>query len=260
VNGPKRWLGLQIDQNGSILWAIDDFYGGDYPAEIRDLVRCLADGILSVWEKSFFSAMTQDLWEERYAYPELEQFHTYSLAACVKGLRCAASLDRVYDKHAAEMEGVLKKANRKGLVRTAGSLRDATCDASLLGLVWPFEIHEPDDPLVDRLIGNIEKRLAVKGGIHRYEHDDYDGHRRHGIDSRRGGGAWPILHFWLAIVLRLRGESAKAKIHVDYVLQRIRDHLLPEQIFDNDIQESIKPLGWSHAMSILYSTTAAELK
>ncbi len=260
VNGPKRWLGLQIDQNGSILWAIEDFYAGDYPADIRDLVKCLADGILSVWGKGFFSTLTQDLWEERYAYPELEQFHTYSLAACIKGLRCAASLDKAYLKLASEMEAVLKKANRRGLVRTAGRLRDATCDASLLGLVWPFEIYEPDDPLVDRLIGNIERRLVVKGGIHRYEHDDYDGHRLHGINSRRGGGAWPILHFWLAIVLCLKGEREKAQICVDCVLQRIRDHLLPEQIFDNDIQESIKPLGWSHAMYILCRMTAMELK
>jgi len=254
VNGPKRWLGLQIDQNGSILWALEDFYRGHYPAEIRDLVKCLADGILSVWGKGFFSTMTQDLWEERYTYPELEQFHTYSLAACIKGLRCAASLDKAYDEHAAAMEDVLKKPNRKGLVRTVGKLRDGTCDASLLGLVWPFEIYEPADPLVDRLIRDIERRLVRKGGLGRYEKDYYDGHRIHGIDSRRGGGAWPVLHFWLALVLRLRGEHEKAQAYTDYILRHIRDHLLPEQIFDNDIQEGIRPLGWSHAMSILCST------
>jgi glucoamylase len=260
VNGPKRWLGLQIDQNGSILWAVNDFYGGDYPADIRDLVKCLADGILSVWGKGFFSALTQDLWEERYAYPDLKQFHTYSLAACIKGLRCAASLDEAYLKPALEMEAALKKANRSGLVRTAGRLKDAVCDASLLGLVWPFDIYEPHDPLIDRLIGNIERRLVTKGGVRRYEHDYYDGHRQQGIDSRRGGGAWPILHFWLAVVLCLRGEHEKAQVYVDYVLRRIQDCLLPEQIFENDIQEGIKPLGWSHAMYILYSTTALELR
>lgn len=254
VNGPKMGLGLQIDQNGSMLWAIEDFYRGNYTKEIRDLVKCLADGVLSVWEKGFFSAMTQDLWEERYAYTELEQFHTYSLAACIKGLRCAASLDMSYNEHAAEMENALKKANRRGLVRTAGKIRDSACDASLLGLVWPFEIYAPDDPLVDRLIKNIKTRLLRKGGIRRYEHDGYDGHRMHGVDSRRGGGAWPVLNFWLAIVLCLRGKQEDAQTFADYVFRRVRDNLLPEQFFDNDIQESIKPLGWSHAMFILYNT------
>ncbi|HRT71682.1 MAG TPA: hypothetical protein P5308_10005, partial [Syntrophales bacterium] len=258
VNGPKRWLGLQIDQNGTVLWALDDFYGGDYPADIRELVRRLAGGILSVWGRGFFSTLTQDLWEERYAYPDLEQFHSYSLAACIKGLRCAAALYEAYLGPAAEMEAVLKKANRKGLVRTAGKLRDTVCDASLLGLVWPFETYGPRDPLVDRLIGAIERRLTTKGGIRRYENDYYDGHRQHGIDSRRGGGAWPILNLWLAIVLCLRGEQEKARAYVKYVLQRIRDHLLPEQLFDNDIQEGIKPLGWSHAMYILYNAVAPE--
>jgi GH15 family glucan-1,4-alpha-glucosidase len=258
VNGPKRGLGLQIDQNGSILWALDDFFRGNYPADMRDLVRCLANGILSVWGKGFFSALTQDLWEERYTYPELEQFHSYSLAACVKGLRCAASLEGKYLECASEMEDALRKANRRGLVRTAGKLKDATCDASLLGLVWPSGIYEPHHPLVDRLIVDIERHLVRKGGIRRYENDYYDGHRKHGIDSRRGGGAWPILHFWLAIVLCLREEREKAKAVADGVLRRIPDRLLPEQIFNNDIQTSIKPLGWSHAMYVLYRTMALE--
>jgi len=256
VNGPKRWLGLQVDQNGTTLWALDDFYGGDYPVDIRDLVRRLAEGILSVWGKGFFSTLTQDLWEERYAYPDLKQFHSYSLAACIKGLRCAAALDEAYLGPAADMEIALKEANRKGFVRTAGKLRDTAYDASLLGLVWPFGIYEPSDPLVDRFIGAVERRLTVRGGVRRYENDYYDGHRQHGIDSRRGGGAWPILHFWLAVVLCLRGEHEKARAYADYVLRRVQDHLLPEQLFDNDIQGGIRPLGWSHAMYILYSTMA----
>lgn len=253
VNGPKRWLGLQIDQNGSILWALENFYRSDYPDDIRGLVKLLADGIVSVWGGNCFTTLTQDLWEERYAYPELGQFHTYSLAACIKGLRCAAGMDVTYEKPAAEMERALKKANAKEIMRTAGIIRDMTCDASLLGLVWPFDIYEASDSLIGRLIAGIEMLLARKGGFHRYEHDYYDGHRRHGINSRRGGGAWPILHFWIAIVLCLRGERRKAQIYVDYVIKRTSGNLLPEQIFDNDIQEGVKPLGWSHAMFILYS-------
>ena len=254
VNGPKRWMGLQIDQNGSVLWAIEDFYKGDYPEKIRHIVKLLADGILSVWSNGRFSALTQDLWEERYAYPELKQFHTYSLAACIKGLRCASSLDSAYQRQAQRMETALKKANRKGLIRTAGRINDDICDASLLGLVWPFEIYAPDDPLVGELIGDIERKLTQRGGVHRYPYDLYDGHRRWGIDARRGSGTWPLLNFWLALVLGLRGEHAKAKAYADYVLQRIEGDLIPEQLFDNDIQTSVEPLGWSHAMYVLYRT------
>ena len=254
VNGPKRWLGLQIDQNGSVLWAIEDFYKGDYPEKIRHIVKRLADGILSVWSNGRFSTLTQDLWEERYAYPDLKQFHTYSLAACIKGLRCASSLDSAYQRHAQRMETALKKANRKGLIRTAGRINDDIYDASLLGLVWPFEIYSPDDPLVEELIGDIERKLTKAGGVYRYPYDLYDGYRRWGIDARRGSGTWPLLNFWLALVLGLRGEHTKAQDYADYVLQRIEDDLIPEQLFDNDIQTSVKPLGWSHAMYVLYRT------
>lgn len=253
VNGPMRWPGRQIDQNGSMLWALEDFYKGNYPIKIRKLVTRLADGILSIWGKGFFTTMTQDLWEERYAYPELRQVHTYSLAACIKGLRCASLLNDVYGEEASLMERCLKKANMKGIIRTVGKLSDKTCDASLLGLVWPFEIYEPNAPVVDRLIRNIEDSLVSGYGVRRYEHDDYDGHRQQGINARRGGGAWPILNFWMAIVLSLRGEHEKANLYEDYVIRGIKDGLIPEQIFDNPIQEGITPLGWSHAMYILYS-------
>ncbi len=256
VNGPKRWLGLQIDQNGSILWAIEDFYGGDYPQEIRTLVKLLADGIVSIWGNGSFTALTQDLWEERYAYPDLGQFHSYSLGACVKGLRCAARLNPSYGEAASSMEKALIKANLEGIHRTPGGLRDDTCDASLLGLVWPFEIYRPSDPLVSRLIADIEQSLVKGGGVHRYVCDYYDGHRRYGMNSRRGSGSWPILNFWLAIVLALRGEQKKSRHYAEHVLERVRDNLIPEQLFENDIQESVRPLGWSHAMYILYRSLA----
>jgi GH15 family glucan-1,4-alpha-glucosidase len=254
VNGPRKGLALQIDQNGSVLWAMDDFYRGDWPLPILDLAKRLADGIVSVWGKGFFTTLTQDLWEERYAYPELEQFHAYSLAACIRGLRCAVPLDPDYGRHADAMERVLKKACRRGIVRTAGLVRSVNCDASLLGLVWPFAIYEPDHPLVGRLIRQIERSLVQESGVRRYGFDEYDGHRIHGVDSRRGSGTWPILNFWLSIVLSLRGEREKAAIYPDYVFRRIRDHLIPEQLFDNEIQRSITPLGWSHAMYLLWRT------
>src|SRR4030042_154743 len=177
VNGPKRWLALQIDQNGSVLWAIADFYREDFPTAIRDLVKLLADGIVSVWGEGFFTSLTQDLWEERYAYPELKQFHTYSLAACIKGLRCAA--------------------------------------------------------LVEKLVGDIERFLVGKGGIRRYPLDAYDGHRRYGIDARRGGGAWPVLNFWMALVLSLRGDRNRAGVSADPVVTRIRADRIPEHPLPN---------------------------
>jgi GH15 family glucan-1,4-alpha-glucosidase len=254
VNGPRKGLALQIDQNGSVLWAMDDFYRGEWPPEIRVLAKRLADGILSVWGKGFFTTLTQDLWEERYAYPELEQFHPYSLAACIRGLRCAAPLDPDYACRAEAMETVLKKACRRGIVRTAGLVRNANCDASLLGLVWPFAIYAPDHPLVGRFIRRVERSLVQDGGVRRYSFDEYDGHRRHGVDSRRGSGTWPILNFWLSIVFSLRGEGEKAAMYSDAVFRRIHGHWIPEQLFENELQQSITPLGWSHAMYLLWRT------
>lgn len=260
TNGPKRWLGLQIDQNGSILWSIHEHFKGKYPDYAKELIIKLADGILGLWSGDHFNQITQDLWEERFTYPELKQYHTYSLASCIKGLECASDVSTKYSETAKEMKNVLIQAiAHDKSIRTPGKLPDMTPDASMLGLIWPFGIYEPKSSESGKIIEMVEKNLVKDYGVYRYPYDSYCGYRKYGIDGRRGSGPWPLLGFWMGIIQKLAGRPEKAKKYADFVYQycqKNQTELLPEQIFDNTIQKSVRPLAWSHAMHILYENSA----
>ena len=79
-----------------------------------------------------------------------------------------------------------------------------------------------------------------------------------GMHRKKGGGAWPLLNFWLSIYWAKRGDLEKAKRYYDWVLDQT-DGFLPEQIFDNDIQVSVSPLLWSHSMFVIASRALGNL-
>ena len=98
----------------------------------------------------------------------------------------------------------------------------------------------------------IQKKLVINGGVHRYQFDYYDGEG----SSQEGGGAWPILNFWLSICYAQMGDKKKATEYYEWVLKRIEkdgyQNYIPEQIFE-DFRQGIYPLSWSHAMFIIAS-------
>ena len=136
--------------------------------------------------------------------------------------------------------------------RTAGKINDNNIDASLLGLVWPFEIYKPESEEIRKMVKKIEEKLVINGGVHRYQFDYYDGEG----SSQEGGGSWPILNFWLSIYWILAGKKQKARKYYEWVLKRLNqgpyNYYIPEQIF-NDFRKGIYPLAWSHAMFIIVS-------
>jgi GH15 family glucan-1,4-alpha-glucosidase len=97
----------------------------------------------------------------------------------------------------------------------------------------------------------MEEKIVVRGGVHRYEKDVYDGWTRAGVLRSKGAGAWPLLNFWLSIYYSLKREGAKAKQYHEWVLHRLDSPYIPEQIFENSLQRSVCPLVWSHAMFAL---------
>ena len=257
VNGPKRWLAFQPDNNGSVLWAIHEHYKPDLKKALKfkDLITWLADGICNVWDGKTFTILTQDLWEERFTCEESEDTHTYSLAACAHGLELASKIisnekwirvseemkKRIMDSYSEE-EGFF--------LRTYGKLSSTTIDASLLGLVYPFSIVKPDDKRMISTVEKAEKELVKNKGVYRYSHDYYDSFQKEGLHMRRGAGSWPLLNFWMSIYYSRLGKKEKAEQYFNAVVDRV-DKYIPEQGFDNDIQKSVTPLCWSHAMLVI---------
>ena len=109
-----------------------------------------------------------------------------------------------------------------------------------------------DDQKIISTVKEIEKRLIVNGGVHRYEFDEYDGWMYEEMHRKKGAGAWPLLNFWLSIYYSLKCDRNRAEAYYRWVIDRVNKYI-PEQIFDNDIQVSICPLVWSHTMFIIAS-------
>jgi GH15 family glucan-1,4-alpha-glucosidase len=259
-NGLKAGSRFQPDQSGTLLFAIWHHFSR-VQMDIRqskygELLVKTANGLCSFWDRDHFFVNTNDLWEERICFPDLHENFSYSLAACIKGLECATELmpNAEWLQVAREMKSRLDLHFVDYFVRSFGDIPDQRIDASVLGLVYPFNIYDPDDPRIIATIQEIEDKLSVNGGIHRYEHDEYDGWMLNGEHRRKGAGAWPLLNLWLSVYFHRKGEDGKAADYFHWVSDRIKeDHFIPEQVFENDIQVSVSPLLWSHAMFVIAS-------
>jgi GH15 family glucan-1,4-alpha-glucosidase len=218
------------------------------------LIKQAADSLCTKWKRNHFDDVTNDLWEERFTFPDLEDNFTYSLAACIKGLRYANEIipNREWMDTADSMFKRLKKHCKDYFFRSYGKLTDERIDASSLGLVYPFDLFGVDDPRIIATVKQVERKLVIHGGVHRYEGDEYDGWMWGSLHRKKGAGAWPILNFWMSICYARLGDREKALRYYEWPLKRAKE-FLPEQIFDNDLQVSVRPLCWSHAMFIIAS-------
>ncbi|HUK84855.1 MAG TPA: glycoside hydrolase family 15 protein [Candidatus Acidoferrum sp.] len=256
VNGLKALKRFQPDQTGSVLWAVWYHFKDDLKkaAKYKSLIDKAANGICEKWDNDHFVLVTNDLWEERLTFPDLKDNFTYSLAACIKGLECANAITpcRRWDEVAGEMRERLESHFEDYFFRSYGNLSDKRIDASLIGLAYPFEVFSFDDERMVATIREIEAKIVMDGGIHRYENDDYDGWMFEDMQRNKGSGAWPLLNFWMSIYYSKAGDKAKALKYYDWVIEKVND-FIPEQIFSNGYQISVKPLCWSHSMFVMAS-------
>lgn len=256
VNGLKAGQMLQPDQTASVLWAVWHHFREDLrkASRYKKLVQNAANAICVKWDNDHFTVVTSDLWEERSAFPDLKENFTYSLAACIKGLMCANAIMRCkkWVRTANEMKKRLGHHYKNYFLRSYGKLVGERIDASVLGLVYPFEVSLPNDDRFISTIRQIEKKLVIRGGVHRYEQDEYDGWMYETMHRKKGAGAWPVLNFWMSIYYARAGNREKALEYFNWVLEKV-EKFIPEQIFENNIQVSVSPLCWSHAMFVIAS-------
>ena len=259
-NGSKALDRFQPDQTGTVLFAIAHHFMNNSQGakKYKGLVTCCADGICNAWKTDHFTVITNDLWEERLTFPDLKENFTYSIAACIKGLLSANEMfpEKRYVKTASEMRDTLyRHVEKKGhILRSFGRLNDARIDASALGVIWPFDVikPKPENLLAENTLQLIEEKLVRVGGVYRYEHDEYCGWMYQTLDRRKGAGFWPLLNFWMSIVLNRMGRREDAIRYYDAAISSV-DVYIPEQVFNNDIQVSVSPLSWSHSMFVLAS-------
>ena len=263
VNGNPRLTALQIDQIGSVLWAMDVRYrlSGD-----RGFVKRYWDTIEKAGNYLSSAALnfTQcfDLWEEKVGV------FAYTVGAVYGGLKCAYSMSKAVDKRdevkhwekALEFlkREVPKRFYLKDEERFAKSINplNKEIDTSILGLSYPFNLINVDDERMIKTAEAIEKAFKYKvGGIGRYPNDVYF-----------GGNPWIITTLWLSLYYRRLSKilkekddnradiySQKSKKLFDWVVKYSFNGLFPEQIHkDLGIPMSAMPLGWSNAMFLMY--------
>lgn len=260
VNGLQALHRYQPDQGGALLYAIADFYADNIEGadKYRSLVESLADGNCTRWTGTNFDVVTNDLWEERHTFPDLKDNFSYALASCSAGLMAANKLfpKEKYVKTAEEMKNLLLDSARgKGyFYRSFGVIDDDRTDASLAGIIWPFNMIDPADPICHRTVDMIIEKITLDNGVYRYEHDEYDGWMYRGFHRKKGAGYWPLLNFWLAIALEKMGRREEAERYYWKAVNDVPGNgLIAEQVFSNDIQKAVSPLCWSHNMFILAS-------
>ncbi len=253
VDGKKARTEFQPDQNGTILIALHDYCQNNQEliAKFHHLISHSAEGLCQVWDKDHFFIPTQDVWEERNTSPERKDNFTYSLAICIRGLGCANQLipNQRWLNTAKEMKTVLQS-----LEEFSRTNLNQKPDASLLGLVWPADIIKANDSRMIQVVKLMEETLARNFKVHRYDNDKYDGWVKDNVAQNKGAGYWPLLNFWMALYYLEAGKEEKARRYYQQVLQDLGDkEFIPEQIFDNNFQVSVSPLGWSHAMFVIVS-------
>jgi GH15 family glucan-1,4-alpha-glucosidase len=272
--------GLQLDETGAVLHAVGEVARVlDDPSVVDrcwGMVRAGADALAGLLDPTTgLPAASLDAWEERVGV------HTYTVAATIGGLEAAARMAEGRDADAAARWSDAARRCRAGLDahlwsdthgrflrsvdvaredadgapvpprhqppgRPAHPVRsvdpvDATVDASLLGLAYPFGVLAQDDPRLIATIDAVERELSAGPGLLRYPGDTYV-----------GGNPWLLARLWLGLARRSPGSSEPAAGLAEVAACATDALLLAEQVDEHTGRPVwVVPLAWTHAFYAL---------
>ncbi|MBP1930168.1 glycoside hydrolase family 15 protein [Ammoniphilus resinae] len=246
-----EWGTYQLDGYGTWLWGLNQhiskWQNETMKNELFPTANLITDYLLNTWSLPNF-----DCWEENG-----EMVHPSTIAAVYGGLQAIKYW--FDDQRKQRIEKELRRM--KNYVLEHCVKNNAICksnqidqpDASLLWLHFPFQMFDPQDPIFQQTVTNIESQLLTVGGVHRYPKDVY-----------YGGGQWILLTAWLGCHYAETRQLQKAKELLKWVEAQFTDEgYLPEQVTyhllaPDHYAEWIKkwgspacPLLWSHAMHII---------
>lgn len=251
VDGDVDWWDFQLDGYGTWLWALREhsFRQGRAVPGVEKGVRTAARYLTSFWDMPCY-----DWWEEH-----VEQRHVATLGAVHAGLRAAIALGVLSGPESAAagqaVDGIAALVTTEGLVggRLTKWLGSDAVDASLLACVEPFGLYAADHPVGAATVAEVERQLAVDGGVYRYLADTF-----------YGGGRWVLLAGFLGWNHARAGRREAALRYLDWMAaQATAEGDLPEQVSDRllapgRLQEWLDrwgtvatPLLWSHGMYLI---------
>ena len=250
-----EWWNFQLDGYGAWLWALD----GHARRHARSLDPFLDGAALSAtYISAFWNQPSYDWWEEH-----ADHLHVSTLASIYAGLSAAArwrGIAPATRDGSAETARAIEAAVRDDSSRLGHLAKwfgGEAVDASLVAVSTPFDLLDPDDPLMEATLERIEAGLVHAGGVHRYATDTY-----------YGGGEWLLLAALLGWHRLRTGDAPGAHRQLEWVAaQATPSGELPEQVDTHMLAPEAEqawldrwgpiatPLLWSHAM---YLTLALE--
>ena len=257
------WTDFQLDGYGAWLWSVSETL---HLTEDASLLRMVTPAINLILQYllAFWDSPCYDCWEEH-----LEAVHPYTLAAILAGIEAinhlqipeidlpltetAFKIKSQLNENAIHPNGYVRKLYYPKGGKGAANLTNLV-DASLIGLVVPYNNRAIDEQVLQSTMDKIEAELYTAGGyVYRYLEDTY-----------YGGGEWIVLAGWLGWYWCRRGQYAKAK-RMKALIEATAgpDGRLPEQVSDHMLNPSYyaqwvsrwgeiaNPLLWSHAMYLI---------
>jgi len=257
---------IQEDETALVVWALwqhyDRYRDIDFAFRLyRKVVVPCADFMAAFRHPELrLPAPSWNLWEDRRG------IHTFTCSTVVAALRAGANFAKLFaqddkaTKYSAAADEIVEAMRQKlfdpKLGRFLRSLHfsddtnyqaDGTIDASLFGTFY-FGCFDANDEMVVGTMAAIENKLAVNGGIARFENDGY---MRTSADVI--GNAWFICTLWLA-----EYYIAVAKSHSDLerpmsILMQIAKQARPSGVLSEQLDPatrahvSVAPLTWSHS-------------
>jgi glucoamylase len=267
TDGRRHWTGIQVDQVAGVLWGLWQHYhltpDRAFLVEMWPTVRRAAEYLLTRTDPEIGLVYSeQDLWEETGGYL------TYTNAASVAGLECAARAahelgherEHARWRHAAarlraEIDHQLIQGGvyvgEKSAEHRYPMRADYRLDVSNLGLVVPFRVVPPDKPEMKATVRALEAEMKYDiGGVGRYASDLFV-----------GGNPWSLSGIWLALYFAEAGNLAEVRRQLDWCLKHAMLHdFMPEQSDKHSgAPASAAPLGWSHAWFVILLQRMATL-
>jgi GH15 family glucan-1,4-alpha-glucosidase len=250
------WWDFQLDGYGLWVWAAvahAERHGLDASRWSRG-IGLTVDYLVSSWNRPCY-----DWWEEH-----VEEVHMSTLGSVAAGLLAAARSGAVDAGRTAAAEGTASAALE--LMRADGTYQghlikwvgSTEVDASLASLMSPLDVVAASSPLGLATIAELDRQLAVDGGVHRFLADTY-----------YGGGQWPLLSCMLGLAHAAAGDPDRALELLRWAATTVqRSGTMPEQVDDHVLAPdfvaewverwgpSADPLLWSYSM---YLRLAVEL-
>lgn len=204
--------------------------------------------------------VSYDLWEMN------EGVHLYSISSIISAFECMKKIYELLDKD--DKGSRLKKEKKNNFLvklnKYSNLLReyinenlidksqmvlkrntdDCNMDISIVGAVYPFNVFNPNEKVVQNTIDKINMTLRTyTSGYLRFENDNY----------MSGSNPWVITTLWMALYYVKVGEVEMAKQCFNFVVDTACKHgFLAEQVSNENGQfKWVVGLGWSHAMFII---------